>query len=93
MKKLSQSEIEILYFRVNSWHAKQIEQHKALLPKEEYNLARNALNAIKRRAKKCYEEEDSDIEAVFKETTWFVLPWKVLLWYSFNKTDKSVTKP
>lgn len=90
MKKLlDDSEIEIFYFRVNSWHAKQIEQHKAALPVEEFKIARKALNEVLKRARTCYYNKDSAIEAVYNETVWFVLPWKVLLWYSFNKADKS----
>jgi hypothetical protein len=78
-------ELEIAYLNIRHWYGEQLAKHKAELPEAEYKIARQALKTFMAQVKDAYETQDPAVFAYWKQTIWFMLPWPVLLWYSFNK--------
>ncbi len=78
-------DIDNAHSKIRSWYDNQIATHKAALPEEEFQIARKALMAFMKKATLAANQEDPVILQYWKETYWFLLPWRVTLWYSVNK--------
>lgn len=84
-----ENEIEDVYYRIYYWYAEELDSHRQALPTEEFSIAKAALDLFLKEARVCRNLKDlHGIKEQYKKIIWFMLPWRVTMWYSFMKKDK-----
>ncbi len=83
--KPNQLHVNTFYIRIERWYDSMLEKCREELPDEEYKIAKASLDKFLKVARVLRTDCDMAIEQHWAQTVWFVLPWRVLLWYSVMK--------